>query len=106
MSAVMADGQTRTWRLVGAREAMLDPALPFFIQWENQGAQRERLAAARRLALHERAYRTISEIEVTGDEARLRQWLGVLAPPVRMSEGPSSIRSITLASDRGSAIVT
>jgi len=78
------DGVRLTWRYAGVEQAVgSDGALPFFIQWEGP---RE---------LHPGGDHTkpagIKWVEVAGDEAELRAWLGAADLPVRVRTGDRGI---------------
>lgn len=78
------DGVRLAWRLAGMREALESGGfLPFFIQWEGPGE------------LHpggdSSAQPGIAYVELTGDVARLREWLGGAELPVLVREGAGGI---------------
>lgn len=78
------DGVRLGWRLAGVQEALASGGfLPFFIQWEGPGE------------LHpggdSSAPPGIAYVELTGDEARLREWLGGAELPVRVRAGSGGI---------------
>jgi hypothetical protein len=71
-------------QLAGLAEAMREPYLPFFIG-------RDRPAGSGTGA-------AIEWIEVAGDAARLREWLGGASDlPVRVVEGPAAVRAVGIA---------
>ena len=78
------DGVRLAWRLAGVFEALGSGGfLPFFIQWEGPGE------------LHPggdpSAPAGIGYVEVAGDEAQLREWLGGAELPVRIRSQGSGI---------------
>jgi hypothetical protein len=64
------DGVMLSWRQLGIKGLISDPQLPYYIKWDDEslhpsvGAQSEV---------------TISNLEIAGDPARIRNWLGLPA---------------------------
>jgi hypothetical protein len=78
------DGVRLAWRLAGMAQALASGGfLPFFIQWDGPGE------------LHpggdHSAPPGVAYVEVAGDEARLREWLGGADLPVRIRPTGSGI---------------
>jgi hypothetical protein len=69
----------RSWRLVGVAAAMAEPWLPFFISYDQA---RDRLAAPAAVVPDHLAW-----VEVAGDAARLRDWVGTSSLPMRVVDG-------------------
>ena len=73
-----------TARLAGVAETMAEPWLPFFIQRdpgiEDPGARGDAGG--------------IAWVEVSGDAARLRAWLGGAELPVRVTEGEPAVVAV------------
>ena len=86
------DGRMATFRLVGVAEAMAEPWLPFYIRYSRE-------TAAAPAVVSRREPNRIAWIEVAGDAARLRAWLGTVASSVRFTGGPAGIRSVGLERD-------
>lgn len=64
------DGVELRWRQLGVKGLMADPQLPFYIQWDAEsphpsGGAKSRVA--------------ISGLQIAGDPARVREWLGLPA---------------------------
>jgi Glyoxalase-like domain len=83
------DGVRLTWRAAGLEAALRSGgALPFFIQWEGPGE------------LHpggdHQAPAGITWVEVAGDEAQLRDWLGGVELPVRFASEGSGITAAAI----------
>jgi hypothetical protein len=89
-SIELADGRKGSWRIVGAGEAMAEPWLPFFISYD-QRSDRSPLAES------EGAPDYLAWIEVAGDAARLREWLGDESLPVHVVDGLPGLRAVGLA---------
>jgi len=81
------DGTVLRWRLAGVEEAVREPALPFFIEWE-PGALLPGQAAVSRVRL--------ARLELTGDEARLAKWLGPYALPVVVRPGEPAVEAVVV----------
>ncbi len=90
-SIEFADGQTGSWRIVGADEAMAEPWLPFFISYDRTSGRSPLTASAAGVPDH------LAWIEVAGDPARLREWLGDESLPVRVVDGMPGVRAVGLA---------
>ncbi|MGA2010743.1 MAG: VOC family protein [Solirubrobacteraceae bacterium] len=76
--------QGMTASLVGVKEALGEPCLPFFIQ-----------RAEARFASEVEP--VIVRIEVAGDAGRLRRWLGDAELPVTVLDGPPGVRAVVIA---------
>jgi len=70
--------------VTGVQEALREPTLPFFIGANERGT---RPGTARDAG-------GLTWIEVAGDEARLRDWLGGAELPVRVVPGDPAVRAI------------
>jgi len=68
------DGVELRWRQIGVTGLQSDPQLPFFVQWESPAHQHPSSGASGRLHL--------DRLEIAGDPARVRQWLGDTADPL------------------------
>ena len=73
-----------TARLTGVAEAMRDPYLPFFIARDPGVADPAAGGAAGGIAW----------VEVSGDAARLEDWLGGASLPVRVVDGAPGVRAM------------
>jgi hypothetical protein len=73
-----------TARLTGVAEAMREPFLPFFISRDHGIADPGGDPGAGGIAW----------LEVSGDEQRLREWLGGAELPVRVVDGPPAVRAM------------
>ena len=70
--------------VTGVEEALREPTLPFFIGGNRSGARPGEARDAGGLTW----------IEVSGDSARLREWLGGETLPVRVVDGEPAVRAI------------
>jgi hypothetical protein len=82
-SRVRRDGRLIQWRLAGVDEAAAEPCLPFFIEW----------APGTTLPGHGHEGR-IDGLELVGDAARLRDWLGDHDLPITVRSGPPAVAAI------------
>lgn len=78
VGAISREGMTA--RVTGIAESAREPHLPFFI--ERPAASRPPEGGA------------ITGLELAGDAARLRHWLGGAELPVRVDEGDSAVRGV------------
>jgi hypothetical protein len=62
------DGVDLRWRQVGVLDVLDDPALPFFIQWED--------AESSHPAVSDKAAAVIERMEICGDPDNVAEWLG------------------------------
>ena len=101
MSRARPDGVELRWRLAGLDRAQDEPWRPFFIQWEVPDDQLpgrtggETQAAGARLAA----------VEVSADEAALRDWAGDLPGSVRITDGPPGVRAVAVAGSGGMEVL-
>lgn len=103
MSRRTAEGTVLRWRLVGLDAALSDDALPFFIEWDIADGQHP----GRTSADHASTPAGIPWIEFGGDGARLAEWLGDHALPVRRVDEAPGPRTIAITtSDRVVRITT
>lgn len=68
------DGRRLDWRQIGVRGLLNDPQLPYFIQWDSDPDVRPSALAP--------ADVEILEIEISGSEHRVADWLGFEVGPV------------------------
>jgi hypothetical protein len=72
-----------TAHVTGVEEALTDPLLPFFVGSDSPRHPGESGTAG-----------GLTWIEVAGDAARLREWLGGEELPVRVVDGAPGVRAI------------
>jgi hypothetical protein len=76
-------------RITGVGEALSEPALPFFITRDHDVPDPGEGAGG-----------ALESLELEGDEARLRDWLGELPAYVRVRPGDRGVRAVTLGGRR------
>lgn len=91
------DGVELRWRGAGIDAEERDPWLPFFISWDVPPA----LHPGRTPLRHRAAVLGIADAEISGDAARLRDWLGGADVPLRVIGGPDGVRSVALRRSGG-----
>lgn len=96
-------GERFTWRQVGFDETRLHYYLPFFLSWDHDAHG----DAARATDEIENAHAHAADVtlELTGDPARLEDWLGDIEAPVTIRDGPPSITA-HIPTDRGTLTIS
>ena len=83
------DGSLIRWRLAGVEEAVAEPALPFFIEWE-QGAA----LPGEALVQHPDGPSRVAKLVVEADRGQLEHWLGPHALPLEVRPGKGGVVSV------------
>lgn len=97
-----SDADTGSWRVAGRPE----PERPFLIDYGVSRAERAPRWDRRHAdADHENPPTGITFVEVGGDEAAVRAWLGTTDADVRCVGGPPGLRSVGIETARGEVIV-
>ena len=89
-----------TWRSAGLRESFESGYLPFFIAWD-LGVEHP----GRALAQHKGSVHDVAGVEVSGDAARVRSWLGGDLSSARLTDGPPRIRAVAITTDDGEILL-
>ena len=100
MTRTRPDGVELAWRLTGTETAFAE-GVPFFIQWQVDGADHPGRAPAQ----HRVAATGIDWVELGGDPQRLASWLGSHDLPLRHVEGAPGPRRVAIAVAGGEPIV-
>jgi hypothetical protein len=95
-SRLRTDGQELRWRTVGSERALYDPSMPFFIQWDVEPELHPGRGGDGALL----------SVEVRGDEARIRHWLGEIPAGVVLSYGEPAVRRVVLRTDDGETTIS
>jgi hypothetical protein len=95
------DGATVAWRMAGLEVALADPSRPFFLDW--QVAPQDH--PGRAVAGHRVHPDGVGWVEVQGDEAAIREWLGDDDLPVRVRPGPPAVLAVGIATRDGEIVV-
>ena len=94
------DGHIIRWRTAGTGEAIAEPSLPFFIQWD-QGTP----FPGRIRVTHPADPVSIAGLELAGDPDRMARWLGPHRLPIRVRPGPPALVRVVLTGDRGEIVL-
>ena len=99
-SRIAPDGTQFRWRSVGIEQAVAEPALPFFIEWDAHSRFPGRAAADHGIGDVE-----LARVVLDGDAARLAEWLGEHTLSVDVRAGVPRVASIVLASAAGEIVL-
>jgi Glyoxalase-like domain len=94
------DGRLLSWRLAGMDEAVSNPSLPFFVEWDSHAALPGRAPVSHREGRVE-----IAELHVTGNVNLLATWLGTDALPVTVRPGPPGVAAVVLRGAAGEIVI-
>jgi hypothetical protein len=101
-SRVRPDGVEVGWRSAGLEDPKRDPWLPFFIEWSVPPDD----LPGRMRAEHDADVVGIGWVEIGGDPARMREWLGGADVPIRVVDSdPSGLRAVGLRSQGGEIVL-
>ena len=89
-------GEQLRWRSAGVDQAVAEPALPFFIEWEPQTKLPGQVAVR-----HHVGTASIARLILTADRDRLADWLGNHQLPIVVHRGTSGLTTIYISSDAG-----
>ena len=95
-SRVTPSGTELRWRSSGIDEAIAEPCLPFFIEWEEGLAYPGAVDAPRA---------TIARLVLEGSADRVAAWLGEHTLPIRVIDGPAEVAAVVLTTAGGDQIV-
>jgi hypothetical protein len=95
-----SSGELLSWRIAGVEQSMLEPGLPFFIEWASGARLPGSIAAS-----HPAAVQGITELIIQGDQGRLTSWLGGHSLPLTVRRGGSRVLGIVLSTQSGQIIV-
>lgn len=100
-----ADGSTGSWRTISNGDA---PWLPFFIAYDGDPAERRASWARRRAEAGNERFGGFVRVQVGGDEAELRDWLGegFERLPVEVVAGEAGLRAVAIASPGGEVVLS
>jgi hypothetical protein len=95
-SRVTPTGTELRWRSTGIDEAIAEPCLPFFIEWD-EGVPYPGSVDAPRAA--------IARVVVGGSPDRVAAWLGDHDLPVRVIDGAAEVAAVILSTAAGEIIL-
>jgi Glyoxalase-like domain len=90
------EGALLSWRLAGVEQAAAEPPLPFFVEW-GEGTP----LPGRTPATHPAGAVRLERLELSGDPARLDEWVDVERLPVVVTAGEPAVKKLVLAGDTG-----
>jgi glyoxalase-like protein len=84
------------WRSAGIDEAIAEPSLPFFIEWEDGVPYPGAVEASRA---------TIVGLVLEGNADRVAGWLGEHTLPIRVIDGPAEVAAVVLSTPAGQIVL-
>lgn len=100
MSRARPSGAVLSWRLAGLDRAMGPERLPFFIAWDDPAGHAGHEAAGHRVAPS-----GIAWVELGGDPAHIRDWLGPHELALRLVGGPPGPRVVGIRTAAGEIVL-
>ena len=95
-SRVTPSGTELRWRSAGIDEAIAEPCLPFFIEWD-EGVPYPGSVEGPRAA--------IARLVLGGSVDRVTGWLGEHMLPIRVIDGPAEVAAVVLTTAAGEIIL-
>jgi hypothetical protein len=96
-SRLTPSGEPLRWSTAGVDRAVVEPCLPFFIEWE-EGSTFPGSGPSPGARL--------SMLVLGGDAERVAEWLGDHALPIEVRPGPPAVAAVVLRVGSGDATVT
>jgi hypothetical protein len=91
------EGRPMHWRVAGVERAMIEPSLPFFVEWGEGTPHPGRADAAPGVS--------IAEVRVRGDRALLAHWLGRAELPVAVQPGEPAVEAVVISAPSGNIVL-
>ncbi|MER6714558.1 MULTISPECIES: VOC family protein [unclassified Streptomyces] len=105
-TSVRADGQEVPWREAAFAASWRTPALPFFLQYGNWTARRERVPGDLAAAAHDDCPTGIDALTVDVLQADVTAWLGEARLPLRLRSGAAdAVRAVTVGAVSGTHVL-
>ena len=99
------DGTLRGWRSVSRRDAEWRSAIPFFIDYPNNGDRLARWQAIYDRVGHTCVPRDVSELTLSGSPDELNSWLGPHELPLRFVSGNAGLVEARISTDAGDVVL-
>ena len=96
------DGSEVRWRMTGLDAPQREPWMPFFMTWDVPDERHP----GRQRAGHGVRAEGLAWVEVGGEEAWLRDWLGGQDLPIRVTGAPPGIVRVAVATADGEVVIT
>ena len=96
------DGEVLRWRLAGLQRTLVDPSLPFFIQWDVT----PHLLPGMTRVTHRARPHGIAWVEIEGDPDVVAPYVQEPDLDIRIVPGGTGLRSLGIAADDGPIVVT
>jgi hypothetical protein len=100
-SRTRPDGAVVAWRGAGVEDPRRTAELPFFIAWDVPPELHPGAAAV----AHPSGATGIASVQVHGDPARLRSWLGGADLPIGVTEGAPAVVAVSVRTRDGEVLV-
>lgn len=100
MTRSRPDGMVLSWRLTGLDVAIVEPPLPFFIQWDIDPAEMPGSAPAP----HTSAPSGITRVVLSGDPERIGSWIGDDAVPIEIVGGEPAVTKVAIGGPTGELV--
>ncbi|HEY2354168.1 MAG TPA: VOC family protein [Gaiellaceae bacterium] len=100
------DGTLRGWRSVSRRDTEWRSAIPFFIDYPNNGDRLGRWQAIHDRVGHACVPGEFSELTISGSEDELTSWLGPHELPLRFTSGSAGLVEARAATDAGEVVLS
>ena len=94
------DGTIVRWRSAGIEQAIAEPSLPFFIEWETEASPPGRARTS-----HATGDVEIASLVLDGDVGRVAAWLGDHALPIEVRSGTPRVASVVLSGTAGEIVL-
>jgi hypothetical protein len=99
-SRLTSSGELLSWRIAGVEQSMVEPPLPFFIEWASGTRFPGNIGVS-----YPAVVDGISELIIEADQHRLASWFGGHSLPVTVRAGGSRVIGIVLSTQSGEIIV-
>jgi hypothetical protein len=93
-------GDQLRWRSAGIDQAVAEPSLPFFIEWDTQTQ-----LPGRAVVRHRAGTAKISRLVLDADRGRLTAWLGDHQLPIVVRDGKPAVDAIYISSEAGELVL-
>ena len=91
------EGRPMHWRVAGVERAMVDPSLPFYVEWSDGTPHPGRAGGVQR--------GSIAEVRVRGDRALLTHWLDGAHLPVAVEPGEPAVEAVVVGGPGGDVVL-